>query len=79
MGTRDAGGRGPAPAARRGQAWGGELRAVVCGLAGLLVPGRAAGVGEGRGEPEAFARSSAVRPAGKTELKGLEDAGAGGT
>ena len=49
------------------------MRAVVCGLAGLLVPGGAAGVGEGRGEPEAFARRSAVRPAGKTELKGLEE------
>lgn len=49
------------------------MRAVVCGLAGLLVPGGAAGVGEGRGEPEAFARRSAVRPAGKTKLKGLEE------
>ena len=49
------------------------MRAVVCGLAGLLVPGGAAGVGEGRGEPEAFARRSAVRPSGKTGLKGLEE------
>lgn len=49
------------------------MRAVVCGLAGLLVPGGAARVGEGRGEPEAFARRSAVRPAAKTELNGLEE------